>query len=527
MPEGRRAAPVLVVVCCALLAARTTRADPDTRSAELAEAVGRVLAREPFRGSTFGIRVVRLSDGAVLFDHGGDRLLPAASTTKLVSCAGAWLTLGPQHRIVTRVVGTGAVEEETLHGDLVLVAAGDPNLSQRLAKDGRLRFRDKDHSYAGFSGAELVEGDPLAVLHELARAVRARPISRVRGDIVVDDGIFAETEDPFVGAFSAASVNDQLVDVIVKPGPEAGAPVELRVEPNAPAIDVSSTATTVGEGERTVLWLEPLDGLARFELRGTMAVDDGETVRVAKPSDPGLLAAHLLAACLAADGITWEGAVRRARSGPQAYGGAITLAEHTSAPLSEAIRVILKTSQNLHATMLPPLIGAETTGRGTRAEGFAGIRHAFESAGLTTDRVTVGTGSGGGRADWLTSRWLTDLLRHLAAREDFPAFLDALPAGGVDGTIAAHFRSSRLVGRVHAKTGTLLYRDELGGSWLYLTKSLAGYLDLVPGRDVRAEDRAVFAIIIAGSRHEDRRQGTDELFRAQEDILRAVLDAYE
>jgi hypothetical protein len=49
----------------------------------------------------------------------------------------------------------------------VLVAAGDPNLSQRVAPDGTLRFVDSDHTYADFlTDAKLVPGDPLQVIED-------------------------------------------------------------------------------------------------------------------------------------------------------------------------------------------------------------------------------------------------------------------------------------------------------------------------------------------------------------------------
>jgi len=42
-----------------------------------------------------------------------------------------------------------------LKGDLVLVASGDPNLSNRIRPDGTLAFVDEDHSYNG----PAVDGD--------------------------------------------------------------------------------------------------------------------------------------------------------------------------------------------------------------------------------------------------------------------------------------------------------------------------------------------------------------------------------
>ena len=70
-----------------------------------------------------GIRVVRLSDGHVLYERNQDHLFAPASNTKLFTTALALTTLGPQYRFTTTVLSN--------HGDLVLVGAGDPSISPR------------------------------------------------------------------------------------------------------------------------------------------------------------------------------------------------------------------------------------------------------------------------------------------------------------------------------------------------------------------------------------------------------------
>ena len=55
--------------------------------------------------------------------------------------------LGPDYRFHTRVFRTGAIDASgTLEGDLILVAAGDPNLSNRIQPDGTLAFQNQDHA---------------------------------------------------------------------------------------------------------------------------------------------------------------------------------------------------------------------------------------------------------------------------------------------------------------------------------------------------------------------------------------------
>jgi D-alanyl-D-alanine carboxypeptidase/D-alanyl-D-alanine-endopeptidase (penicillin-binding protein 4) len=196
------------------------------------------------------------------------------------------------------------------------------------------------------------------------------------------------------------------------------------------------------------------------------------------------------------------------------------VARHVSPPLSEAVKVILKVSLNLHADMLPLIIGAVRGGSGTRREGLERIRAFLRSERLDPDRIVLADGSGLSRADRLSARFLVGLLRWAMGRDWWPEFRAALPAGGVDGTLAARFRAPPLSGRVRAKTGTFVSQGP-GGACLYESKSLAGYLE--PGA---GKDPIVFAIIFSNVLFASRSEGADALLDAQEEILCAVADLY-
>ena len=120
-----------------------------------------------------------------------------------------------------------------LRGDLVFVASGDPNLSQRIGPDGTLAFENEDHAYDGSPETKAVPGDPLAVLRELAAQVRKSGITRVEGNVVVDTSLFADqgAEGGTGVIVSPIVVNDNVVDVTVTPGQNAGDPVSVSVSP--------------------------------------------------------------------------------------------------------------------------------------------------------------------------------------------------------------------------------------------------------------------------------------------------------
>jgi D-alanyl-D-alanine carboxypeptidase/D-alanyl-D-alanine-endopeptidase (penicillin-binding protein 4) len=290
-------------------------------------------------------------------------------------------------------------------------------------------------------------------------------------------------------------------------------------------VEVVSKVTTSAPGSDPDAWVEALDGAASFVVRGAVPAGGKPVIRVGSFRNPALAAAGFLSDALRAAGVEITGKERRARLGPAAYSKHDVLARHVSPPLSEALRVTMKVSHNLHATMLPLVVGAIKGGRGDRRTGYRVIHDLFADAGLDMDAVVLQSGSGGGRADALSAGWIAGLLQRLAGREDFPVFLDMLPIGGVDGTLATVFRDEIFAGRVRAKTGTLVYRGSLNDRWIYLSKSLSGYIDLRTKE--RPDDLLVFSILIANTIAESRKKGADDLFRAQEDIVRAVIEHWE
>ena len=144
--------------------------------------------------------------------------------------------------------------------------------------------------------------------------------------------------------------------------------------------------------------------------------------------------------------------------------------------------MILKVSQNLHASTLPLLLAAHRSERslsdGLRIEG-----QVLRSLGVDIDSISFGGGAGGDGADLVTPRATVALLRAMAKRDDFVGFEAALPILGRDGTLALSVvPESPARGHVRAKTGTYVVQNGLTGGHVLTSKALAGYLETGSGR---------------------------------------------
>src|SRR5271170_1922930 len=79
-----------------------------------------------------GMRVVRLSDGRVLYARNSERLFVPASNMKLFTTALALTRLGADYRLTTQIGANSPIDATgLLPGDLELIGGGDPSLSGR------------------------------------------------------------------------------------------------------------------------------------------------------------------------------------------------------------------------------------------------------------------------------------------------------------------------------------------------------------------------------------------------------------
>ena len=451
------------------------------------ERVDSVINVREYAGAHWGMLVVDLATGRPVFERNADQMFCPASVTKLFTAAAALADLGADYRFKTPVVRRGEVKDGTLHGDLILVARGDLSLGGRTGPDGSLLFEDGDHSYGG---GNLVPCDPLAGLIHLAREVHASGIRTVSGDVLVDDRLFEAAVSTGSGPkrVSPIVVNDNIIDVVVAPASKVGEPAKVRFVPETAfaAADVRVETTAEGSGPATIQ-VRPI-GPRRFTVRGKIPVNHKPMMDTYEVDEPAAFARALFIETLRNRGVNVVGASPleenlEAKLPSKGETAALpSVAEYTSPPLREYLRVILKVSQNLHASTLPLIIaahhGATSLERGLRLEA-----EILEKLGVDVKTISIGGGAGGSRSDLATPRATVALLRAMAARPDFAAFDIALPVLGRDGTLAkAVPPESPARGHAHAKTGSYWVDNPLTGHSVLTSKALAGYLETASGR---------------------------------------------
>ena len=462
-------------------------------TATLPERIQVIMSRPEFTHSTFGIAFYSLDSGKMLYQFNADKLMVPGSTTKLLTEGSVLELLGGDYRFHTRVYRTAPVQKNgTLDGDIVIVASGDPNLSGRIQPDGTLAFENMDHSYGGPDSKGL--GDSLAVIRELAQQIADKGIKRVKGRVLVDVSLFPEG-DRELGTNVVVSpivVNDNLIDVIATAGDREGVPVNLQVSPQTGYVQIINQATT-GNADSTPSLnytaekLNP-DGTRSVTLTGTLPPGKGAGMMAYSVPEPSRFAATVLAEALKQKGVEISvipsGAVPDFKAMEVHYKPENLIAEHTSLPLKEDVRITLKLSQNLHATMGPFLLGALVAHKDKEIDqaGF-NLEHDFlKNANLDLTAASQSDGAGGNA--FFTPNFMVHYLAFMSTQKNFADFHRGLPILGRDGTLFKIQANSPAAGHVQAKTGTYDVYDALNKNLMVTGKGLAGYIQTVGGQQL-------------------------------------------
>jgi D-alanyl-D-alanine carboxypeptidase/D-alanyl-D-alanine-endopeptidase (penicillin-binding protein 4) len=418
--------------------------------------------------------------GDVLRSQRPDEMFIPGSNAKVFSVSAVWNLLGPDHRFTTPVYAMGNRRGGMLKGDLVLVGTGDLSLGGRTTPQGGIDWTNFDHADANaVPGATLTPEDPLAGIKDLARQVRASGVTRVHGDVVIDDRLFSATFDPQP---TPVMINDNLIDLVATPT-APGQPADFSYRPAAATLQVDANVMTVPAGGTSALQIAG-QAPGRITVTGTVAAGTQPLVQVAPIADPAAFARTVFIEALRSEGVrvdaqaSGENPANVLPSTP--YPAAARVAAYVSPPYADYAKLILKVSHNLGANLGVCLLAVQAGSNDCDA-GFAPLRTFLTGAGVDLDGVYLADGRGGDPVDRATPVAVTQILAYWLDKPDFANFRAALPILGVDGSLTDVATNSPARGKVFAKTGTLVGGDPLGDRLAVQAKALAGYFQQADG----------------------------------------------
>ena len=461
----------------------------------LAARIGAIAARPVFAHAHIGVEFFDLDANRPIYSRNSDKLFVAASTTKLVTEGTALHALGADYRFHTRIYRTGAIDASgVVQGQLVVVPSGDPDLSGRAQSNGTYAFNDEDHSYGGLP----VQGDPLAAVDDMASQIVAHGVKSVAGDVVVQRGLFkqGDTESGTGMVISPVCLNDNIVDISIAPGSAPGSPAVISASSATSYLTIVNNTVTGAQHSKDTIDMSA--DVANPNSTHTLTIS-GSVPAGAQPSwnpyavqEPDLYLRAALTDALRARGVTLlNGTDKMTGGSPFAvysasdrFADADLVADHTSLPLAQDVRITLKVSQNLHAATMPYILGSIVAGDHTDA---ARAGFGVERAWLTQAKLDLGGAAqsdGEGGDAYFSPDFMVHFLAYEKKQPEFWAFHAGLPVLGRDGTLAAIARTSPAAGHVAAKTGTWEDIDYLNSRPMVRAKGLAGYFTSRSGRHI-------------------------------------------
>ena len=386
-----------------------------------------------------------------VLSHNAEAAMNPASVMKLVTSFAALNQLGPNYVWTTELWADGTIENGVLNGDLVIKGYGDPTLA-------------------------------LERMWLLQRALRARGVQYIRGNLVLDTSHFDVPEiDP--GAFDG----DSLALYNAAPGALVANfnAITLRLKPDGDQVLIVPDIALPGVSLTSQLVLNNATACNGWKDAITPFVPAGEgralVVSGRYPLGCGEqgLSLNLFEAATTFDFIfrgLWAEA-GGTLNGATVAGKAPTsepLLKFDSVPLTDALTSQNKHSNNLMTRNLFLTLGADKYGAPATVEkGARAIRDVLTQRGVTTRKLVLENGSGLSRISRVSATALTQLLRAAYQSPLFSEFESTLPIAALDGTLKRRFKGSALTGNAHLKTGSL--RD---------VSALAGYVYTHSGKRV-------------------------------------------
>jgi D-alanyl-D-alanine carboxypeptidase/D-alanyl-D-alanine-endopeptidase (penicillin-binding protein 4) len=442
---------------------------PDPGARKFGQRADALMAVAPTSKGEWGILIVDAATGSTLYELNADKYFVPASNMKLFTTALALAKLGADYRFHTTLETRGSVSPDgVLSGDLCLVGRGDPNLSNR-----KFPYELK----------EEFDGPPEKVLAELADAVIAKGLKQVAGNVIADDSYFPREPYPngweiddmvweYGTAISAIVVHDNVVTLTLTPGDTAGVPVQAVVTPATPDFVVQNGLVTSAAEIKSDLTLTREPNSKMVVIRGTLPAHGTPRKLLLALHEPAEHAAALLRDLLVQRGVKIDGDAHATHiSDPESTTPRAVLAEHTSVPLGDSVKLVNKISQNLHTEML-----LRTAARSIAIWNSADDLMKFPidfytAAGVPAGDVIQTDASGLSRHDLVTPRAIVALLKYAASQPWFAPYFASLPLAGVDGTLETVMKNTISSGRIHAKTGSVEH-----------VRTRSGYADTVAGR---------------------------------------------
>lgn len=413
---------------------------------------------EELKPATFGYLVMDLDSNQVLLNHNEQKVLPAASTQKLISTSIALHQLGSDHTFSTTIAHNGRIKDQILRGDLLVFPNYNPCLNSS-------RFNRSLDEIVTIIDAFLKENN----------------IKKVAGGIeIVDPSYQTETlprtwiwEDigNYYGANPTGTIlNENKVEITFTSTKPGSITKIVKTTPELPWMKFENRvmASTIKK-DLAYAFSEPNGKIITIE--GTIPANKSQFTIKASLPNPQKTLAFQLQDLIKAKGHVLTGKYRVKNISRKTI---TKIGKVQSNTVGEIIQSTNKHSVNILAENL-----LENAYRfsGSEQDKFEWAKsYLKEKFQINTTGMVLKDGSGLSRFNAISPQQVTQLLMKMKKSE---VLTTSLPKSGESGTLKYFLQSTWLKGNLSAKSGSMQG-----------VRSYAGYLTSKAGKNL------AFAIIV-------------------------------
>jgi D-alanyl-D-alanine carboxypeptidase/D-alanyl-D-alanine-endopeptidase (penicillin-binding protein 4) len=441
-----------------LCGAAYAQVPPQPESTLLPPPVAQGLARAGINETSVGIYVHEIGAAEPVVSYRAEQGLNPASVMKLVTTYAALELLGPAYAWSTDIYTDGVLQQDVLAGNLYIKGGGDPRFT-------------------------------LENFWMLLRALRAKGVREIRGDLVLDRRLFT-TDHPDPGRFDgepaqpynttpdALLTNYKSVAFAFSPDADTRT-VRITADPPLPQVQIVNNVTFTDGAcgiwyARIKTQTQDSGDAARITFTGSYARACGEQITYYSLLGHREYIGALFAYLWRDLGGVFNGRVRDGAT----IANTVRLAGQRSLSLAEIVRDINKISNNVMARQLLLTLGAASnaTAGGAPAtidKANRAVQQLFAAKNISMSELVIENGSGLSRIERVSARDLGQMLLAAFRSPVMPEFIASMPLVGVDGTMYRRLTNTGVAGQAHIKTGLIAG-----------VRAMAGYMLDAKGRRV-------------------------------------------
>lgn len=409
--------------------------------------------------ATWSICVMNTKKDSAIVDYNSHISVVPASTLKIVTTAAALSILGSDFKFETKIQYDGTLDTITgiLKGNVYILGGGDPTLESEFFKDKK---------------------DSSTIVQKWAAQLKAKGIKSIEGAIVGDASIFEDNMTPtqwiwgdmgnYFGAGACGlSYHDNKYTAKFKSGAAGTETMITSVEPAVDNMVLVNHVTSGGSDDNAFIYGSQYSNYRTVQ--GTIPSNKTDYEVDGSLPDPAYFCARQFEIALRKAGIKiskptttvraerdsdlTEKKVADAKTIEYDVKKRTTLFSTFSPTLEKIVYWTNIKSLNLYAEHLLKYICYKKTGFGRETEGTMIITNFWKAKGVDVSGFFMNDGCGLARANAITTKTETQILRLMSTDKNFTAFYNSLPIAGKSGSMSSLCQGTFCENNMHAKTG--------------------------------------------------------------------------